>query len=167
MSLTLLATILAETAEFPPTELAAALAIVAAVGGGAVYILDSIYLRKKNFHTIRDRDRAEVKAQLDDHLAESKIWRSGMEAKANDLSTRHELLVAGPIREFTSALDNIRRTLENFDARSEHRNEKVLEALTKFDTRVTVVETRQKGVLEVLASKGHHLGLGVTLNDEH
>jgi hypothetical protein len=109
-----------------PTELAAAVTLLMLVVAGLVYLLDTIYLRKKHFNQ---------------HLAESSVWRKSAEDKALALTREHELLMAGPITRFSAALEDLQAALREFTAHEEVRHEKVLAFLNSVDVRVARVES--------------------------
>ena len=141
--------LIADTAGFPPTEIAALIAILASLLGVVVWLLDSLYVRRKAHAATRKEDIEKQQAYMENHLIDSRIWRAQMEAKTAELARVHDLLIAGPIKELQMTCNNISEVLKNFDNRAESRHEATMKAMLAFENRLTVVETRQQVLVKL------------------
>ena len=128
---------------FPPTEVAAILAIAGVALTVIFWVLDATYIRKKHFHLFREKDKTEIQAAANTQASKWENWKTSVESRVTTFDKNHEVLVAGPIKELTDTLAAIKVSLEGFDQRAEVRHERLIQTLLSFEKRLTVVETKQ------------------------
>ena len=131
------------TLAFQPTEIFAAISILAILAGVAVWILDTIYLRKKAFHELRAKDKAES-----DRVAlANEEKRQELTMKITEQSQKFDLFATGPMGKLTVALGNLETAVATLNVAAERRQDKLMETLVGFEHRLTRVETRQQAML--------------------
>lgn len=121
--------------QFSFTEIAAGLTILGMLGSAFIWALSKVFVTKKAYYVVRDKDAEAVELQrqkTEAAIAEAK-------ASADACNKQHELAKA-PFQAVVDTLREVKDSINKGNEAAAKREEHLISVITNLDKRVTVIE---------------------------